>query len=143
MVISDSKKNIITLEECKEQLQQAGFNLCTSQDIIEHVLVPFDDWLSSRQVSARVFNQNRLAWLKYKVSARFLNWTYRNKILRYIVISALLFALKQGLGEEFTPELREAWSETYQVMAIVMRQAAYPSYNSNTYHNNKHYNRAA
>lgn len=57
--------------------------------------------------------------------------------------NALLFALKQGLGEEFTPQLRQAWIDTYQIMATVMRQAAYPSYNPDTYQNNKYYNRAA
>ncbi len=57
--------------------------------------------------------------------------------------NALLFALKQGLGSEFSPQLRQAWIDTYSVMATVMRQAAYPNYNPDTYHNNKYYNRAA
>ncbi len=54
--------------------------------------------------------------------------------------NALLFALKQGLGAEFTPELKKAWADTYQIMATVMRQAAYTDYDPNTYHNHKHYN---
>ena len=57
--------------------------------------------------------------------------------------NALIFALKQGLGAEFTPELRSAWSDTYKVVATVMRQAAYPSYNPDSYQNRKYYNRAA
>lgn len=57
--------------------------------------------------------------------------------------NALIYALKQGLGDEFTAELREAWSDIYRVMATVMRQAAYPSYNPESYHNSKYYNRAA
>lgn len=57
--------------------------------------------------------------------------------------NALMHTLKQGLGEEFTPELRVAWSDIYKVMATVMRQAAYSNYNPNTYSNKKYYNRAA
>jgi hemoglobin-like flavoprotein len=55
--------------------------------------------------------------------------------------NALLYALKQGLGAGFTPELRKAWIDTYTVMATVMRQAAYPNYNSSSYRNTKYYNR--
>lgn len=57
--------------------------------------------------------------------------------------NALLYALKQGLGDELTPELRKAWADTYKVMATVMRQAAYPNYNPDTYKNTKYYNKAA
>lgn len=57
--------------------------------------------------------------------------------------NALLYALKQGLGAEFTPELRNAWIDTYTIMATVMRQAAYSDYNPSSYHNTKYYNRAA
>lgn len=57
--------------------------------------------------------------------------------------NALLYALKQGLGKEFTPELRQAWIDVYAVMATVMRQAAYPDYNPDTYKNTKYYNKAA
>ena len=38
---------------------------------------------------------------------------------------ALLDALQQGLGEDFTPELRGAWAEAYGLLAGVMRQAAH------------------
>jgi hemoglobin-like flavoprotein len=38
--------------------------------------------------------------------------------------AALLWTLEQGLGEAFTPEVREAWSEAYLVVATVMRRAA-------------------
>ena len=39
--------------------------------------------------------------------------------------NALLRTLKKGLGAEFTPELREAWIGAYQLLADVMREAAY------------------
>jgi hemoglobin-like flavoprotein len=38
--------------------------------------------------------------------------------------AALLWTLEQGLGPNFTPEVREAWTETYALVARVMQQAA-------------------
>lgn len=39
--------------------------------------------------------------------------------------AALLDTLEAGLGEAFTPEVKEAWAATYGVMATVMKEAAY------------------
>ncbi|WP_421990568.1 globin family protein [Roseococcus sp.] len=39
---------------------------------------------------------------------------------------ALLWTLEQGLGADFTPELRGAWAEAYVILASVMTEAAYP-----------------
>jgi hemoglobin-like flavoprotein len=41
-----------------------------------------------------------------------------------IVGAALLWTLEQALGPAFTPEVRDAWSEAYLVLATVMRRAA-------------------
>jgi hemoglobin-like flavoprotein len=38
---------------------------------------------------------------------------------------ALLSTLEQGLGADFTPQVREAWSATYALLSGVMKQAAY------------------
>lgn len=38
--------------------------------------------------------------------------------------AALLWTLEQGLGDGFTPEVREAWVETYGLVARVMKDAA-------------------
>ncbi len=38
--------------------------------------------------------------------------------------SALLWTLEKGLGEEFTPAVKEAWSEAYGLMTSVMQEAA-------------------
>ena len=38
--------------------------------------------------------------------------------------SALLWTLEQGLGAEFTPSVRAAWTAVYTVLAEVMQQAA-------------------
>lgn len=37
---------------------------------------------------------------------------------------ALLWTLEQGLGAAFTPEVRDAWAETYTLVASVMQRAA-------------------
>lgn len=40
------------------------------------------------------------------------------------VAEALLWTLDKGLGEEFTPEVKEAWVITYTTLADVMKAAA-------------------
>lgn len=41
-----------------------------------------------------------------------------------IVGEALLWTLEKGLGETFTEEVKEAWTETYCLLSSVMIQAA-------------------
>lgn len=68
--------------------------------------------------------------------------TYGVKVEDYTPVgNALLFALQQGLGDDFTVETRNAWVEMYKVVANVMRSAAYPSYSPETFVNTKRYNR--
>lgn len=38
--------------------------------------------------------------------------------------AALLWTLEKGLGEGFTPPVREAWSTMYGTVAAVMQQPA-------------------
>jgi hemoglobin-like flavoprotein len=38
--------------------------------------------------------------------------------------TALLWTLEQGLGDDFTPELRAAWTATYTLLAGVMQEGA-------------------
>ncbi|KAF0176387.1 MAG: globin [Limisphaerales bacterium] len=40
------------------------------------------------------------------------------------VAAALLWTLEQGLGPDFTPEVKAAWVETYTVLATTMQKAA-------------------
>lgn len=39
---------------------------------------------------------------------------------------ALIWTLEQGLGDKFTPEVRDAWLKTYGVLSSVMTDVAYP-----------------
>ena len=41
-----------------------------------------------------------------------------------IVGTALLWTLEQGLGEAFTPEVEEAWTTAYMLLAGAMKEAA-------------------
>lgn len=41
------------------------------------------------------------------------------------VAQALLWTLEQGLGDEFTPATREAWTNAYTVLAATMKEAAH------------------
>ena len=38
--------------------------------------------------------------------------------------AALLWTLGQGLGEQFTPEVEEAWAETYGTLTGIMKEGA-------------------
>ncbi|XOV70620.1 MAG: globin family protein [Verrucomicrobiota bacterium] len=42
---------------------------------------------------------------------------------------ALLWTLDQGLGEDFTPELKESWTKVYLLLAGTMKEAAAASSN--------------
>jgi hemoglobin-like flavoprotein len=57
---------------------------------------------------------------------------YGVKPAHYAVVgNALLNTLQKGLGEEFTPELRQAWVEAYTALSDLMKEAAYGSGSSN------------
>jgi hemoglobin-like flavoprotein len=50
---------------------------------------------------------------------------YGVKAEHYTPVGAsLLWTLEKGLGEDFTPEVREAWTETYTFLAGFMIKAA-------------------
>jgi len=38
--------------------------------------------------------------------------------------TALLWTLERGLGPDFTPEVRNAWTEAYLLLSVVLRRAA-------------------
>jgi len=41
-----------------------------------------------------------------------------------VVATSLLYTLGAGLGDDFTPEVKEAWTEAYTTLATVMIEAA-------------------
>ena len=44
-----------------------------------------------------------------------------------VVGDALIYTLEQGLGDDFTPELKNAWVTAYGTLSSVMIDAAYPA----------------
>lgn len=46
-----------------------------------------------------------------------------------LVGNALLMTLQKGLGDDFTPAVREAWIEAFKILATTMKDAAYQSEN--------------
>lgn len=43
----------------------------------------------------------------------------------YVTVgSALIWTLEQGMGRDFTPEVRDAWCAAYELMAGVMQEGA-------------------
>lgn len=40
--------------------------------------------------------------------------------------AALVYTLEQGLGDDFTPDLKDSWVAAYTTLSSVMTQAAYP-----------------
>ncbi len=53
--------------------------------------------------------------------------------------NALLYALKMGLGDDFTPQVQNAWVQIYKTIATVMRSHAYSDFDTSTYKNTKTY----
>ncbi len=71
--------------------------------------------LEKTDVIVPVAEKLAIKHLDYGVTAR--HYTF--------VGNALLRTLKKGLGPDFTPEVRQAWISAYQLLADVMRAAAY------------------
>lgn len=68
-------------------------------------------------------NLEALAPVVRKLGARHVGYGVRDE--HYAVVgAALIWTLEQGLGAKFTPEVREAWTQTYGLLADVMQLGA-------------------
>jgi hemoglobin-like flavoprotein len=64
-----------------------------------------------------------LAPIVRKLGARHVGYGVREE--HYAIVgAALLWTLEQGLGPKFTPEVRDAWTQTYGLLADVMQLGA-------------------
>ena len=59
-----------------------------------------------------------------KLAVKHLEYNVRPEHYTYVG-NALLRTLKKGLGDKFTPELCDAWTEAFRMLARVMKEAAY------------------
>lgn len=83
------KNNIVSLDAYKGQLMEVGFENINAIDISDHVFSPFGHWLAQyKKGEGLVRNKSKRVWLKYDVTAKFLQWAHRNDILRYVIITA-------------------------------------------------------
>ncbi len=60
----------------------------------------------------------------YALAKEYVKYTVEPVHYTYVG-NALLRTLDKGLGEQFTPELRDAWIEAYGTLAGIMKEAAY------------------
>lgn len=68
-------------------------------------------------------NLEALAPVVRKLGARHVGYGVRDE--HYAVVgAALIWTLEQGLGAKFTPEVREAWTQAYGLLADVMQLGA-------------------
>lgn len=68
-------------------------------------------------------NLEALAPVVRQLGARHVRYGVRDE--HYATVgTALLWTLEKGLGEKFTPEMRDAWASTYQLLAEVMQLGA-------------------
>jgi hemoglobin-like flavoprotein len=68
-------------------------------------------------------NLEKLAPVVRELGARHVGYGVRPD--HYVTVGeALIWTLEQGLGDDFTPEVREAWSATYGLLSDVMQLGA-------------------
>lgn len=79
--------NMVTLPRYEKQLGEAGFSNVEAEDISAWVMQGFAAWLRGFKL-ANPQRMPRRLWLKYEVTAAFLDWAYRKQVLRYVLISA-------------------------------------------------------
>jgi hemoglobin-like flavoprotein len=81
-------------------------------------------------ISLAVSRLNRLETLVPAVQAlgtRHVDYGVKNE--HYDTVgAALLWTLEQGLGGDFTPEVKEAWAEAYHLLTGVMKEVAVAVY---------------
>jgi hemoglobin-like flavoprotein len=68
-------------------------------------------------------NLETLAPVVRQLGARHVGYGVRTE--HYATVgSALLWTLEQGLGPQFTPEVRDAWADAYELLSDVMQMGA-------------------
>ena len=80
--------NFKSFAQYQDQLAQSGLTITQHKDISQQVFLPFGEWLN--QYIPQIKNNPNLpkntSWLKYKGTAKFLAWGYKNKVFRYYIL---------------------------------------------------------
>ena len=81
--------NMMTLSDNLQQLQRCSGVDARCQDLSQAVMLGFARWWQSSQVRAQYPSAGRWlrpSWLKYEITARFLRWALRQRLLGYYLI---------------------------------------------------------
>ncbi len=78
-------QNLKTQKNYLKQLNRLGLTITEQKDISEHVFLPFGQWLKRhiKQIENSKKVTHKHSWLKYKGTAKFLAWGYKNNIFNY------------------------------------------------------------
>ena len=78
-------QNLKTQEDYLKQLNLLGLTITQQKDISDNVFIPFGQWLKHyiTQIENSKKVTHKYSWLKYKGTARFLAWGYKNNIFKY------------------------------------------------------------
>ncbi len=81
-------QNLKTQENYLKQLNHLGFTITQQKDISENVFLPFGKWLKQyiQQLENSEKVDHKYSWLKYRGTARFLAWGYKNNIFEYHIL---------------------------------------------------------
>ena len=80
--------NMMDMGSYVSHLEAVGFQDVKIEDISKHVMSGFLSWLKAFKTKNSE-TLTSLEWTKYDVTARFLDWAYRKRLLRYCLISAV------------------------------------------------------
>lgn len=72
----------------RAQLQRAGFEIERFEDVTSSVFTPFGEWLSRYRAALDPAIRRRIGWAKYRVTAAFLRWAEKERVLRYVLCTA-------------------------------------------------------
>lgn len=78
------RSNIVDRSLYLKQLDNNGFQNVKFHDVSQPVMAGFSGWIRSRESEYLPF----LSRLKYRITAAFLNWAYRQSVLQYFLITA-------------------------------------------------------
>jgi hemoglobin-like flavoprotein len=126
-LVQDSWEKVVPIADTAAQLFYAKlFELDPSlKPMFAHSDMPSQQKKLMQMITVAVRGLNRLDELVPAVQAlgrRHVNYGVTDAHYD-TVAAALLWTLSQGLGDAFTSELRDAWVETYTILATTMKGA--------------------
>ncbi|MEH6346686.1 MAG: class I SAM-dependent methyltransferase [Bermanella sp.] len=81
-------KNLQTQEHYQKHLSNMGLVITQQRYISQDVFLPFGQWLKGyiQQIEYSQKVRHKYSWLKYRGTAKFLAWGYKNKIFNYCIL---------------------------------------------------------